>query len=185
MTGFSGVESAAAVKAYDFSGHGTIADVGGGHGLLLTTILKAAPNSRGVVFDLPEVVAGAVPAIAAAGLSGRCSTRGGSFFETAPEADLHVMKHIVHDWNDAKATEILRCCRKAVRPGGKLVLVEMVVAPGGDPAAKLLDLEMMVLCDGKERTDAEYAALLAGAGYRLTRVVPTESPACVIEAEPV
>jgi SAM-dependent methyltransferase len=185
MTGFSGVESAAAVKVYDFSRYGTIADVGGGHGLLLTTILKAAPNSRGVVFDLPGVVAGAVPTIEAAGLAGRCTTEGGSFFETAPAADLHVMKHIIHDWNDEKATAILKACRKAVRPGGKLVLVEMVIAPGGDPAAKLLDLEMMVLCDGKERTEVEYASLLAGAGYRLTRVVPTESPACVIEAEPV
>jgi hypothetical protein len=185
MTGFSGVESAAAVKAYDFSPYGTIADVGGGHGLLLTTILKAAPKSRGVVFDLPGVVAGAGPAIEAAGLAGRCTTQGGSFFETAPEADLHVMKHIIHDWNDEKATAILKCCRAAVRPRGKLALVEMVVVPGGDPSAKLLDLEMMVLCDGKERTEAEYAALLAGAGYRLTRIVPTESPACVIEAEPV
>lgn len=185
MTGFSGVESAAAVKAYDFSRYGTIADVGGGHGLLLTTILKAAPESRGVVFDLPGVVAGAVPTIEAAELAERCTTQGGSFFETAPAADLHVMKHIIHDWNDAKATQILKCCRKAVRPGGKLALVEMVIAPDGDPAAKLLDLEMMVLCDGKERTESEYAALLAGAGYRLTRVVPTESPACVIEAEPI
>ena len=137
------------------------------------------------MFDLPEVVAGAVPTIETAGLAGRCTTQGGSFFETAPAADLHVMKHIIHDWNDEKATQILKCCRRAVRPGGKLVLVEMVIAPGGDPAAKLLDLEMMVLCDGKERTEAEYATLLAGAGYRLTRVVPTESPACVIEAEPV
>jgi SAM-dependent methyltransferase len=186
MTGFSATESAAAVKVYDFSQFGTIADVGGGHGLLLTTILKAAPNSRGVVFDLPGVVAGAEPTIAAAGLSGRCGTQAGSFFETAPAADLHVMKHIIHDWNDEKATQILRCCRKAVRPGGKLVLVEMVIpAQGGDPAGKLLDLEMMVLCDGKERTEAEYATLLAGAGYRLTKVVPTESPACVVEAEPV
>lgn len=185
MTGFSGVESAAAVKVYDFSRYGAIADVGGGHGLLLTTILKAAPDSRGVVFDIPEVVTGAKPAIETAGLAGRCTTQGGSFFETAPAADLHVMKHIIHDWNDEKATQILKCCRAAVRPGGKLVLVEMVIAPGGDPAAKLLDLEMMVLCDGKERTEAEYATLLAGAGYRLTAVVPTESPACVIEAEPV
>lgn len=185
MTGFSGVESAAAVKAYDFSKYDTIADVGGGHGLLLTTILEAAPNSRGVVYDLPGVVEGAAPAIAAAGLADRCTTQAGSFFDAAPATDLHVLKHIVHDWNDEKATQILKRCRAAVRPGGKLVLVEMVITPGGDPAGKLLDLEMMVLCDGKERTEAEYAALLAGAGYRLTRIVPTESPACVIEADPV
>ncbi|QDU20541.1 methyltransferase [Urbifossiella limnaea] len=186
MTGFSAAESAAAVKAYDFRGYGTIADVGGGHGLLLTTILKADPDSRGVVFDLPGVVDGAAPTIAAAGLAGRCATHAGSFFDTAPAADLHVMKHIIHDWNDEKATQILRRCRAAVHPGGKLVLIEMVIpAAGGDPMGKLLDLEMMVLCDGKERTEAEYAALLAGAGYRLTRVVPTESPACVLEAEPV
>ncbi|HEX4613031.1 MAG TPA: methyltransferase [Urbifossiella sp.] len=186
MTGFSAAESAAAVKVYDFSPYGTIADVGGGHGLLLTTILQAAPNSRGIVFDLAGVVAGAVPTIAAAGLADRCTVQGGSFFETAPTADLHAMKHIIHDWNDEKATAILTSCRKAVRAGGKLVLIEMVIpAHGGDPAAKLLDLEMMVLCDGKERTEAGYAALLAGAGYRLTRVVPTESPACIIEAEPV
>jgi hypothetical protein len=113
-------------------------------------------------------------------------TQGGSFFEAVPEADLHVMKHIIHDWNDQKATAILRTCRKAVRPKGKLVLIEMVIpAAGGDPVAKLLDLEMLVLCDGKERTEAEFAALLAGAGYRLVRVVPTDAPACVIEAEPV
>ncbi|MFO0800840.1 MAG: methyltransferase [Gemmataceae bacterium] len=186
MTGFSAAESAAAVKAYDFSPYGTIADVGGGHGLLLTTILKAAPKSRGVVFDLPGVVAGAEPTIEAAGLSDRCTTQAGSFFDAAPAADLHLMKHIIHDWNDEKATQILRRCRAAVRSGGKLVLLEMVIpAAGGDPMGKLLDLEMMVLCDGKERTEAEYATLLAGAGYRLTRVVPTESPACVVEAEPV
>jgi hypothetical protein len=186
MTGFSQQASAAVVKAYDFSKAGTIVDVGGGHGALLIAILKANPGVKGVVFDAPQVVDGATNPIRAAGLADRCWGQGGDFLKAVPAGgDLYILKHIIHDWNDAKATQILKCCRAAIKPTGKLVLVELVVPPGFAPNfAHLLDLEMMVLCDGKERTEGEYRELLAGAGFKLTRVIPTEGQHSLVEAVP-
>lgn len=184
MTGFSMQESPAVAEAYDFSPFGTIVDVGGGHGHLLCTLLKKYPGPVGVVFDAPHVVAGATPRIAEAGLAGRCRAEGGDFFASVPAGDAYLMKHIIHDWPDDRATTILRNCRAAAKAGAKLLLVEMVIPPGNGPApGKLLDLEMLVIASGKERTEAEYATLLAGAGWRLTRVVPTQSPASVVEGE--
>lgn len=186
MTGFSQQAAAAVLKAYDFSKYGTIVDVGGGHGALLLSILKANPGVKGVVFDAPSVATGAADAIKAAGLSDRCRAKGGDFFTAVPSGDLIVLKHIIHDWNDAKATNILKACRAAIPSTGKLLLVELVVPPGFAPhMSHVLDLEMMVLCDGKERTEAEYRGLLAGAGFRLTRVVPTEGPHGLVEAVPI
>ena len=184
MTGFSMQESPAVAEAYDFSPFGTVVDVGGGHGHLLCTILEKYTGPRGVVFDSPHVAEGAVPRIAEAGLTGRCRAEGGDFFKAVPKGDAYLMKHIIHDWADDNSTTILRNCRSAANPGAKVVLVEMVIPPGNGPSpGKLLDLEMLVIASGKERTQAEYAALLAGAGWRLTRVVPTRSPASVIEGE--
>jgi hypothetical protein len=186
MTGFSQQAAAAVVRAYDFSRFGTIVDVGGGHGATLLAILAANPTAKGVVFDAPSVVAGAGEPIRAAGMANRCTAVGGNFFEAVPGGDLIVMKHIIHDWNDAKATQILKACRAALPPTGTLALVEMVVPPGFVPHfANVLDLEMMVLCDGKERNEGEFRELLAGAGFKLTRVVPTDAPHCVVEAVPV
>ena len=186
MTGFSQQAAAAVVKAYDFSKFRTIVDVGGGHGATLLAILQANPTAKGVVFDAPSVVAGAAEPIRAAGMTDRCTAVGGDFFDTVPAGDLIVMKHIIHDWNDDKATRILKACRAALPPTGTLALVEMVVPPGFAPGfANVLDLEMMVLCDGKERSEAEFRELLAGAGFKLTRVIPTDAPHCVIEAVPV
>ncbi len=187
MTGFSQQASAAVLKAYDFAPFGTIVDVGGGHGALLLAILKANATARGIVFDAPRVVAGAAGPIRAAGLADRCRAEGGDFFTAVPAGgDLYVLKHIIHDWNDAKAARILKCVRAAIPATGKLLLVELVVPPGFGPGfAPILDLEMMVLCDGKERTEAEYRDLLAGAGFRLTRIVPTEGPHGLVEAVPV
>ncbi len=183
MTGFSMQASPAVADAYDFSPFGTVVDVGGGHGHLLCTILARYPGPTGVVFDSPHVAAGATPRIAEAGLSDRCRAEAGDFFQAVPAGDAYVMKHIIHDWPDDKAATILRNCRAAAKPGAKLVLVEMVIPPGNDPSpGKLLDLEMLVIASGKERTEREYADLLAGAGWRLTRVVPTKSPASVVEA---
>jgi hypothetical protein len=184
MTGFSMQESPAVAEAYDFSPFGTVVDVGGGHGHLLCTILKKYPGPKGVVFDSPHVAEGATPRIAEAGLADRCRAEGGDFFKAVPPGDAYVMKHIIHDWPDDRSTMILRNCRKAANSGAKLILVEMVIPPGNGPSpGKLLDLEMLVIASGKERTEAEYAELLAGAGWRLTRVVPTRSPTSVIEGE--
>lgn len=188
MTGFSQQAAAAVVKAYDFSKFGTVVDVGGGHGALLLAILKANPGVKGVVFDAPPVVTGATAAITAAGLGDRCRAEGGDFFRAVTAGgDLIVMKNIIHDWNDAKAAAILKACRAAIKPTGKLVLVELVVPPGFAPHfAHILDLEMMVICDGKERTEGEYASLLAGEGFKLTRIIPLEnSPLSLVEAVPV
>ena len=188
MTGFSQQSAAAVLKTYDFSKFGTIVDVGGGHGALLLEIQRTTPGAKGVVFDAPQVAAGATKAIEAAGMQDRCRAEGGNFFESVTAGgDLIVMKHIIHDWNDAKATRILKSCRAAIKPAGTLVLVELVVPPGFAPhMSHVLDLEMMVICDGKERTEAEYRDLLAGAGFRLTRVIPTEgAPYSLVEAVPV
>ena len=186
MTGFSTQTAGAVAEAYPFGDFRSVVDVGGGHGAMLLTILRHHPGVSGVVFDSPHVAAGATPAIRAAGLESRCRAEGGDFFRAVPAgADVYLMRHIIHDWPDDKATTILRNCRTAVKPGGKVLLVELVIPPGNEPSlGKLLDLEMLVVASGKERTEAEYAALFAGAGWKLTRVVPTKSPASIIEGEP-
>lgn len=187
MTGFSQQAAAAVLKAYDFARFNTIVDVGGGHGAILCAILKANSKARGIVFDAPPVVAGAAEPIKAAGLAERCRAEGGDFFKSVPTGgDLYILKHIIHDWNDAKATQILKCVRAAIPSTGRLVLVELVVPPGCAPGfAPILDLEMMVLCDGNERTETEYRELLAAAGFKLTRIIPTEGPHSLVEASPV
>ncbi|HEV3436090.1 MAG TPA: methyltransferase, partial [Gemmata sp.] len=187
MTGFSQQSSAAVLKVYDFSKFGTIVDVGGGHGALMTAILKANPGVKGIIFDAASVASGASEAIRAAGLTDRCRTEGGDFFKAVPAGgDLYMLKHIIHDWNDVKATTILKACRAAIPATGKLLLVELVVPTGFAPhMSHILDLEMMVLCDGKERTEAEYRELLAGAGFRMTRAIPTGGPHGLVEAIPV
>jgi SAM-dependent methyltransferase len=187
MTGFSGMVAGAVAEGYDFSPFGTIVDVGGGHGKLLTEILKKYSKVKGIVYDAPHVAAGTADAIRAAGLADRCKAEGGDFFKSVPAgADAYMMMHIIHDWPDDKATTILKNCRKGVNPGGKLLIVDSVVAPPNEPdPAKVLDLEMLMLPGGKERTEPEFQSLVAGAGWRMTRVVRTKSPKCVIEAVPV
>jgi hypothetical protein len=186
MTGFSRMFMPAVLDAYDFSwlNGKTLVDVGGGHGYLLTSILKKYPEIRGVVSDLEHVVAGAPEMIRNAGVESRCTTHGGNFFESVPPADAYIMKHIIHDWNDEKSTTILRNCARAGRGKVRVLLTESVVAPGNEPHfAKWLDLEMLLLPGGKERSEADFAKLFQGAGFKLTRVVPTKGALCVIEAE--
>ncbi len=184
MTGFVSQNIAAVMAAYDFTPFRKIIDVGGGHGALMTAILKASPESKGVIFDLPSVVEGAQKKIEAAGLSERCECNGGNFFESVPAGgDAYIMASIIHDWDDERAIAILKNCRLALSGRERLLLVEMVIPPGDAPFfGKLLDLEMLVVAGGRERTEAEYRALLAAADFRLTRVVPTHSLASVIEA---
>lgn len=187
MTGFSGMVAPAVAEAYDFSKFGTVVDVGGGHGKLLSEILKVNPTVKGIVYDAPHVAAGAGEAIAKAGLADRCKAEGGDFFKAVPAGgDAYMMMHIIHDWPDDLAITILKHCRKGVNAGGKLLVVDSVVAPPNVPdPAKILDLEMLVLPSGKERTEQEFATIFAAAGWKLSRVVPTKSPKSIIEGVPV
>lgn len=186
MTAFSSSVGPAVAAAFDWSRFAKIADVGGGHGALIAAILGQATAARGILFDLPKVVAGATALLERAGVAARCEVLGGDFFETVPKGcDAIVMKSIVHDWSDEKAGGILRNCAAALAPGGRVVLVETVIPPPGVPSyGKLLDLDMMVFTHGgRERTEAEFGALLAGAGLELVRVHPTKSPLFLIEAK--
>lgn len=184
MTSFSTTTAGAVCSSYDFSPFKKIADIGGGHGYLLASILNKAPQATGLVFDAPAVVAGAQETLTKAGVADRSEVVGGDFFEAVPAGcDAYVMKHILHDWDDARSAMILRNCAAGLNPGGKVLVVEGVVAPPGAPSfQKLMDLEMLVMTDGGvERTEAEFASLFASAGLRLSRVVPTPSPVQVIE----
>lgn len=187
MTASSGLADEVALGAYDFTGFKLIVDVGGGHGSVLTTILRGAPDARGVLYDLPSVVADAGPTFEAAGVADRVSITGGSFMDSVPAGgDAYVMKNIIHDWTDDDAVTILRNIRTAMAPGGKLLLFEMVLPELANPfIGLLLDLEMLVTAGGRERTRAEYANLLARTGFRLTSVTGTVTPLSIVEAEPV
>ena len=188
MTGFSQMFAPAVLEAYDFSwlNGKTLADVGGGHGFVLTSILKKYPEIRGVLADLEHVITGAPEMIRNAGVESRCTTHPTDFFASVPAADAYVMKHIIHDWNDEKATTILKNCVRAGIGKTRVILMESVVAPGNEPHfAKWLDLEMLLLPGGKERTEAEFAKLFEGAGFKLTRVVPTKGALWVVEGEKV
>jgi hypothetical protein len=186
MTGFSTVVIPAVLEAYDFSGINTLVDVAGGHGGVLTAILKNYPAMKGVLFDLEHVVAGARRPIEAQGLADRCSTASGDFFNAVPPGgDAYIMKHIIHDWDDAKAATILGNIRAVLPPGGRVILIESVIPPGNEPGlGKIIDLEMLVMPGGKERTEQEFRQLFDTAGFTLTRIVPTKSPLSVVEAKP-
>ena len=179
MTGATAV-----LDVYDFTAIRTLVDVAGGHGAVLTAILQKYPSMRGVLFDLDHVIAGAVPRIEDLGLSDRCRAVAGDFFAAVPEGgDAYIMKHIIHDWDDDRAAAILGNIRKAMRRGGRVLLLESVVLPGNQPDfGKVIDIEMLLLPGGRERTEAEFRALFNRAGFDVTRIVPTASALSVIEA---
>lgn len=185
MTSLSAATHPAVVAAYDFSGLHLLVDVGGGHGSLLAGILAANPRLSGIVYDLPQVIEGTRAALAAAGLEGRCRAEAGSFFERVPAgADGYILSFVLHDWDDERATAILRNVRQAMSPEGRVLVVEGLIPEGDEPAlSKLSDLEMLVMTSGgRERTAEEFGELFAAAGLRLTRVVPTAGAAFVLEA---
>jgi SAM-dependent methyltransferase len=187
MTALSGTLHKAAVEAYDFSGIKTIMDVGGGHGHLLAQILAKYPSMRGILFDQPHVVSGSAPVFARLGVTERARAEGGSFFERVPEgADAHIMGHIIHDWDDEHATKILRVCRRSIAPGGRLLVVDAVIGARNEPDfSKLLDLEMLLVPGGRERTAEEFATLFTAGGWKLTRIIPTGAGKSIIEGTPV
>jgi hypothetical protein len=184
MTNMSAAIVPAVLEAYDFGDIGVLVDVAGGHGQVLTSILRKNPSMRGILMDLDHVIAGATRNIETAGVADRCQAVAGDFFKAVPAGDAYVMKHIIHDWDDERAAQILRSIHTAMGPKqGKVILLEGVLAPGNEPGlGKIMDLEMLLLPGGRERSAEEFRALFDRAGFDLVRIVPTKSPVCVIEA---
>lgn len=137
---------------------------------------------RGVLFDAPSVIENARPKMAPTKMADRCELVGGDFFVSVPSgADAIMMKHIIHDWDDEKSLQILKCCHTALPAGGKLLVIESVIQPGNDPSpGKMIDI-VMLLIGGRERTEAEFRALMDAAGFDVTRIVATSSPVSVLE----
>lgn len=186
MVGFHGMEPPAVAAAYDFSTFKTVVDIGGSTGNMLSAILSRYPAVQGILFDLPHVVEQAPALLQQRGLADRVRIERGSFFDGVPEgADAYVLSHIIHDWNSEQCGTILGHCRRAMGADGRLLLVEMVLPEGDTPhPGKLLDLMMLAVPGGEERTPSQYNALLDTAGFRMTRVVPTQSPVSIVEAVP-
>jgi hypothetical protein len=178
--------AAAILASYDFSGIRRLVDVGGGNGALLTAVLRSYPALSGVLVDLPHVIERAIPRLRAAGVADRCEVVVGDFFEGVPAGgDAYLLKHILHDWDDERCLTILRNCRAALPPDGRLLVVELITATDDRPDyGKYLDLNMLVLLTGRERTRAEYAALFEAADFRLTGVRATPSDVSILEALP-
>lgn len=186
MIGVHGGEPPAVAAAFDLSGVGTVVDVGGGTGTLLATILRTHPQLRGILYELPHVVAEARATLTESGVGDRCSVMSGNFFESVPAGgDAYVLSHVIHDWDEGKCLTILRNCRQAMKGHGRLLIVEFVLPSGNEPhPGKILDLVMLTVPGGVERSGEEYAALLEKAGFRLARIVPTASAVSIVEALP-
>ena len=173
-------------EAYDFDAAGTLVDVGGGHGQMLASILQAHPSLHGVLFDLPNVVKGAPALLERAGIADRCQVIGGDFFTAVPTGyETYLLSRVIHDWDDERAMALLSRCHQAMKPQGTVLLVERVIVTGNAPQVLVLesDVQMLVLSyGGRERTNAQYGALLSAAGFEVTRLIPVLPPFYVIEA---
>ena len=187
MAAFAPMTAAAIAASYDFSPFGTLVDIGGGNGSLLIGILKANPNLRGMVFDMPHAAEKARAKIAEAGLQSRCEAVAGDIFkEVPPGADAYIIKHVIHDWNDERATAILRNVHRAMPAHGKLLLAEGVYPARIDQSdsgrgAAANDVNMLVCTGGRQRSEAEFRSLYAASGFRVTSIVPTPARLSVIE----
>jgi hypothetical protein len=197
MTCFSRKIAPALLEVYDFSGIGTLMDVAGGHGAVLCEVLSRYPGMKGILFDMPNVIAEATGHISSLNMDHRCNTMTGDFFEQIPTgADAYYMQHILHDWADEPALKILANCRRALedrkeegakekgrKEAGRLVIVDTVVPETPEPHfSKLLDLEMLLMPGGRERTEREWRDLFSNAGFEITRIVPIRAAESVIEA---
>jgi hypothetical protein len=183
MANISGTENPAVAAAYPFGRLKRLVDVGGAHGHMLATILRRHKKLQGILYDQPQVVAGAARSgfVTAADVRGRCEVMGGSFFETVPPgADGYIMKYILHDWDDEKCLRILGNCRDAMAAGGRILAVDNVVARGNG-WGMMLDINMMLAPGGQERTREEFESLFRRAGLRLTRVIPTACALSIVE----
>ncbi len=183
MTSIASQLIAPIVGCYDFSAFDTIVDVGGGSGALLAAVLAANPRARGVLYDLPHVIERAGAPLEEAGVRDRCELVGGDFFDSVPPGDAYLLSNVIHDWDDERATRILDRCRAALPEGGRVLLAEDVLPTGTEPSpAKWIDLEMLVMGTGRQRTEDDYRRLFERAGLALFDVVPCVGSLCVVEA---
>ena len=186
MTNLSSMLVYAVLMAYDFAGISSIVDIGGGEGTFLEKILELNPEMKGTVFDTESAIGRARLKVANSACGRRCSYFAGNFFDSVPErADAYLLCGVIHDWDDDRAITILRNCRRAMTKNSKVLLVDMIVPDAASASfSKLLDLNMLVMNGGRERTKTEFCALLEAADYKLTRIIPTMAPQSVIEAVP-
>ena len=184
MTSYSFQTIPAVLAAYDFSGFNTVADIGGGYGHLLGAVLKNYPAAKGVLFEVPPVLDGAPAMLDSYGVRDRVELVSGDFTASIPVvADCYLLKHIIHDWYDDKNQTILGHIRTFMPEDAKVLIIDAVVPGLNEPHfAKFLDLEMLMLPGGKERTEEEFRTLLHNSGFAMTRVIPTQSNVCIIEA---
>jgi hypothetical protein len=186
MTSMTAQEAQSIVTAYDFSGAGPVVDIGGGHGALVEAVLRSQPSTRAVIFDLPSVTTGTRARLEEAGLANRCELTSGSFLDFVPgDGGIYILKDIIHDWDDEQARVILRNCYLAMKKSAKLLIVERIVPPGNDPSTgKLIDINMLVLTGGMERTEAQYRNLLESSGFCVRNIIPTGIDTSIVEAVP-
>jgi len=184
MIGYTHQVANAVAVTYDFASSGTVVDVGGGYGTLLTAILRSNPAAHGILFDVPHVIDAAQGFLSTSGVAERCTRIAGDFFAAVPAGgDAYVLSQILHDWEGEQCLTILHHIRQVIPKQGKLLVVELVIPPGNEPSfGKWLDLHMLAIPGGRERTEAEYAALFQAAGFRLTQVIPTPAGPSVVEA---
>jgi len=183
MSEMIGAMATGVLAAYDFRSFGTVVDVGGGRGTLLSAILESHPKLKGVLFDLPATADEARTAFAARGLAGRCECVGGDFFAAVPAGDCIILSAVISDWNDEKSVAILENCRRALSPDGRLLLIERLLVPEEPaPQSVFMDLQMLVIGGGTGRSAAEYRKILGAAGLELVRVLPTGTARSIFEA---
>ena len=186
LIGINSADAPAVAAAYDFSPFQHIADIGGATGHMLTTVLASHPGPRGTLFDLAHNQSAAAELIQSRGMADRVNFVPGSFFESVPAGcDLYMLSHVIHDWSESQCLTILGNCHRAMSPSSRLLIVESVLSEGNTfHPAKILDITMLTLTPGQERTESEYRDLLQKAGFQLTRVIPTNSPVSIVEAIP-
>jgi hypothetical protein len=186
MTSASASMHAMAAEAYDFSRFKTVADIGGGHGRLLGLVLQKTLGLKGILFDRPSLAEGANAELQRLGIADRSQFIGGDFFASVPAgADAYMMAHILHDWDDERALLILQNCRKVMKPGDTLLVLDAVIKGGPNDFGPLMDLEIFLIFGGKDRTQEEFSQLFQQAGFKLNRIVPTRSSVSIVEGSAV
>lgn len=184
MTSYSHQTIGPLLAAYDFSGASVIADIAGGYGHLLGAVLKASPQAKGVLFDLPAVLEGAPRMLESYEVGDRVELVEGNFFEEVPvKADIYMLKHIIHDWYDDNNQKILGNIRAIMPDDAKVLIIEAVIPEGDEPHfGKIIDLEMLMSPGGVERTPTEFQELLEASGFKLNRIIPTMGLMSIVEA---